>query len=77
LFPRRIPPIRERRNIPAAWISLTLIEGRNRQVRKMTAYIGFPTLRLIKVRIKNISLGSLLPGLSRKLSKKEVLDLKK
>ncbi|MGD1005706.1 MAG: pseudouridine synthase [Ignavibacteriaceae bacterium] len=77
LFPRRISPIRERRNIPAAWISLTLIEGRNRQVRKMTAYIGFPTLRLIKVRIKNISLGSLLPGLSRKLSKKEVLDLKK
>ncbi len=76
LFPPRIPPIRGRKNIPDSWISLTIIEGKNRHVRKMTAYIGFPTLRLIRVRIKNITLGNLLPGSSRELLKKEVLDLK-
>lgn len=72
----RIPPIRERKNIPTCWISLTLVEGRNRQVRKMTASIGHPTLRLIRVRIKNILLNDLQPGKLRALSEEEVRILK-
>ena len=58
----RVPPIRYRANIPTSWVRLTLIEGKNRQVRHMTAAVGFPTLRLIRVQIGNISLGELKPG---------------
>jgi 23S rRNA pseudouridine2457 synthase len=58
----RDPPIRFRREIPTAWISLTLSEGRNRQVRRMTAAVGFPTLRLIRVAIGPWELGKLQPG---------------
>lgn len=58
----RIPPIRYRANIPTSWVRLTLIEGKNRQVRHMTAAVGFPTLRLIRVKIGNIALGDLQPG---------------
>lgn len=76
-LPKRVPPIRERKNIPTSWISLTITEGRNRQVRKMTAAVGFPTLRLVRVRFNNIQLGNLLPGEVRKLTEKEILDLKK
>jgi 23S rRNA pseudouridine2457 synthase len=72
----REKPIRIRRNIPDCWISLTLIEGRNRQVRKMTAAIGHPTLRLIRVRIKNILLGDMKPGEVRILSEEEIKKLK-
>jgi 23S rRNA pseudouridine2457 synthase len=68
----RNPPVRVRKSIPDCWISLTLIEGRNRQVRKMTAAIGHPTLRLIRVRIKNIKLGNLKTGEVRKLTKPEI-----
>jgi len=70
----RIPPIRERKEIPTAWISLTLHEGRNRQVRKMTASVGHPTLRLIRVRIKNILLNELKPGEMRQLTEKEISE---
>ncbi len=76
-FPPRIPPIRERKNIPTSWISITLIEGRNRQVRKMTAAVGFPTLRLVRVRIKNILLGNLKFGEVRELTKTEIEGLYK
>ena len=75
-FPQRVPPIRERKNIPTSWISLTLVEGRNRQVRRMTAAIGFPTLRLVRVRIKNILLGDLKFGEVRELNGREVESLK-
>lgn len=60
--PARTPPVRFRKNIPTSWISLTLTEGKNRQVRKMMAYTGFPTLRLIRCRIENVSLLKMKPG---------------
>ncbi|NIM36431.1 MAG: pseudouridine synthase [Hydrotalea flava] len=60
--PDRFPPIRFRKNIPAPWIKIILKEGKNRQVRKMTAAVGFPTLRLIRYRIGHLTLGGLLPG---------------
>ncbi len=60
--PPRSPPIRSRKTVPTCWISLQLIEGKNRQVRRMTAAIGHPTLRLIRVRIGQFRLGHLPAG---------------
>ena len=73
-LPPRDPPIRFRKSVPDCWIGLELVEGKNRQVRRMTAAIGHPTLRLIRVRIGNFRLGSLPPGRWRTLTTKE-LDL--
>jgi len=58
----RDPPIRFRKAIPTAWVELTLREGRNRQVRRMTAAVGHPTLRLVRTRIGDYTLGTLKPG---------------
>lgn len=75
-FPPRVPPIRERKSIPVTWLSITITEGRNRQVRKMTASVGYPTLRLVRVRIKNLLLGDLNVGKVRELKLNEVKELK-
>ena len=67
----RSPPIRVRKNIPDAWLALELIEGKNRQVRRMTAAVGHPTLRLIRARIGDFPLGDLAPGKWRELTAAE------
>lgn len=73
--PERIPPIRFRKSIPAPWIRIILTEGKNRQVRKMTAAVGFPTLRLIRYRIEACALNGLQPGEMRTFTKDELYHL--
>ena len=70
--PPRDPPIRERRSIPTAWVELMLTEGKNRQVRRMTAKVGHPTLRLIRIAIEGVALGDLEPGQWRDVSRSSV-----
>lgn len=67
-LPERNPPIRTRLHIPTSWISLTLTEGKNRQVRRMTAKVGFPTLRLVRVAIGPLLLGSMQSGEVREIA---------
>ena len=71
----RDPPIRFRKNVPDCWIGLELIEGKNRQVRRMTAAVGHPTLRLLRVRIGQFWLGDLPPGQWRVLPPAEIAQI--
>jgi len=70
-IPARVPPIRIRRSVPDCWVGLELVEGRNRQVRRMTAAIGHPTLRLVRVRIGGLDLGRLRAGEWKVLTARE------
>lgn len=71
--PERNPPIRYRASIPDTWIEITLTEGKNRQVRRMCAAVGYPVLRLIRVRIQELELGALAPGRVREMERGELL----
>jgi 23S rRNA pseudouridine2457 synthase len=75
--PPRTPPVRFRKEIPTSWISIQIDEGKNRQVRRMTAAVGFPTLRLIRGAIEKISLFQLNPSEVKQLSAKEMYELVK
>jgi 23S rRNA pseudouridine2457 synthase len=72
-LPPRNPPIRVRNHIPVSWVSLSLTEGKNRQVRRMTAAVGFPTLRLVRWRINTLTLAGLAPGEYRLLERPAIM----
>lgn len=74
-LPNRNPPIRFRRNIPTSWLSITITEGKYHQVRKMTAKIGFPTLRLVRYSIENLNLTSIEINKPIQFSKKQIYRL--
>jgi len=75
-FPPRNPPIRFRKTVPTTWMEIILREGRNRQVRRMTAAVGHPTLRLVRVAIGNLKLAGLAPGEWRNLLPDEIACLR-
>jgi 23S rRNA pseudouridine2457 synthase len=71
-LPQRPVPIRFRKNVPTAWLEITVHEGMNRQVRRMTAAVGHPTLRLVRIAIGPVRLGDLKPGEWRVLTEEEI-----
>jgi len=74
-LPPRNPPIRFRKNIPTSWTEIVLVEGKNRQVRKMTAAAGFPTLRLVRTKIEELSIGNLNPSGYFEINKNKLYKL--
>ena len=76
-IPERPVPIRYRAHIPTAWLELTISEGKNRQVRRMTAAVGYPTLRLVRWAIGSITLAGLQPGQSQPLTKTEIEQIRR
>ena len=76
-YPERNPPVRFRKHIPTSWIELVLTEGKNRQVRKMTAAVGIPTLRLIRNKIEAINIKDYQQGELKELSQQEIYKLLK
>ena len=74
-LPDRNPPIRYRKNIPTSWVSISLREGKNRQVRKMTASVGFPTLRLVRWAVEDITAENLKPGEVKSYQEREFFTL--
>jgi len=76
-LPPRNPPIRFRKTVPTAWIEITLHEGRNRQVRRMTAAVGHSTLRLVRIAIGSLRLDALAPGEWRDLTPAEIASLRR
>lgn len=76
-LPPRSVPVRFRKNVPTVWLELTIREGRNRQIRKMTAAVGYPTLRLVRTKLGEISLNGLQPGQSRELTLEELAEMRK
>ncbi|HBB68158.1 MAG: hypothetical protein A2X28_02450 [Elusimicrobia bacterium GWA2_56_46] len=75
-LPPRVPPIRFRKTVPVSWVEIELREGRNRQVRRMLAAVGFPVLRLLRLSIGPLKLDGLLPGQWRDLTPAELKKLK-
>jgi len=75
-LPPRDPPVRFRLTVPTAWLELTISEGKNRQVRHMTAAVGHPTLRLVRVAIGPLTIGALKPGECRELTESEISLIK-
>ena len=76
-LPQRPVPIRFRKSVPTAWVKITLREGQNRQVRRMTAAVGHPTLRLVRMAVGPVTLGDLKPGQWRELDDGEVASLQR
>lgn len=76
-IPERPVPIRYRAHIPTAWLELTITEGKNRQVRRMTAAVGYPTLRLVRWAIGSITLAGLQPGQYQPLTKTEIEQIRR
>ncbi|MBL7923138.1 MAG: pseudouridine synthase [Bacteroidia bacterium] len=72
VLPERNPPIRFRKTVPDSWLELSLTEGKNRQVRKMTAAVGFPTLRLVRIRIEDLEMEDPAPGKVIQLDRQNV-----
>ncbi len=77
VLPERNPPIRYRANIPTSWAAIDLSEGKNRQVRKMLASVGYPVLRLVRVQIEDLKLGKLQPGHYFEIKPEELFRLLK
>ncbi|NDU96200.1 pseudouridine synthase [Spirosoma terrae] len=73
-LPERTPPIRYRANIPTSWLSISLHEGKNRQVRRMTAAVGFPTLRLVRWAIEDLTADNMVPGQVLQLSRSDIMQ---